>query len=96
MRCGPPSTPWCDGVWRGAVHAAPGRPPVGRSTVHSAGGSGASAGGTVPDVGHTEEGNQEPWNPKGIRAGRWTVATGGPENDVASRMTRSLVSLVLS
>jgi|ERR1035437_9995489 hypothetical protein len=42
------------------------------------------------------EGTHEPWNPNGTRAGRCTVATGGPENDVASRITRSLASRVAS
>lgn len=42
------------------------------------------------------EGNHEPWNPNGTLAGRCTVATGGPENDVASRITRSLASRVAS
>ncbi len=42
------------------------------------------------------EGTQELWNPKGTRAGRCTVATGGPEKEVASRTTRSLASRVAS
>ena len=41
-------------------------------------------------------GTQEPWNPKGTRAGRWTTATGGPANEVASKMIRSLAFLVPS
>jgi hypothetical protein len=41
-------------------------------------------------------GNHDPWNPKGTRAGRCTVATGGPAKEVASRITRSLESVVAS
>ncbi len=41
-------------------------------------------------------GTHDPWNPKGTRAGRWTVATGGPPNEVESRMTRSLAFRVAS
>jgi hypothetical protein len=41
-------------------------------------------------------GTQEPWNPNGTRAGRCTVATGGPANEVASRMTTSLASRAAS
>ena len=48
--------------------------------------------GNLQDV----EGTHEPWNPNGTRTGRCTVATGGPENDVASRITRSLASRVAS
>ena len=43
-----------------------------------------------------EDGSQEPWNPNGTLAGRCTVATGGPPNDVASRITRSEVPLPAS
>ncbi len=43
-----------------------------------------------------DEGTQEPWKPKGTRAGRCTVATGGPPKEVASRTTRSLASRVAS
>src|ERR1019366_2801136 len=43
---------------------------------------------------HQSVGTHDPWKPKGTRAGRWTVATGGPANEVASRMTRSLASRV--
>lgn len=47
-------------------------------------------------TGHESVGTHDPWKPNGTRAGRCTVATGGPPNEVASRMTRSLASRVAS
>lgn len=41
-------------------------------------------------------GTHDPWKPKGTRAGSSTVATGGPPNEVASMITRSLASRVAS
>jgi hypothetical protein len=35
-------------------------------------------------------GIQLPWKPRGIRAGRWTEATGAPLKSCAARMTRSV------
>src|SRR5664280_1338122 len=58
---------------------------------------GSPSGGTL-DGGPGQEsvGTHDPWKPKGTRAGRWTVATGGPANEVASSMTRSLAPRVAS
>ena len=49
-----------------------------------------------PAAGQESVGTHDACWPKGTRAGRWTVATGGPVKDVASRMTRSLAPRVAS